>query len=343
MLATSTHDSKRSEDVRARLNVLSEIPKEWTSEVLKWRRANQRKKRALADGRTAPDPNEEYFLYQTLVGAWPLTMESGADREDFIRRIQEYMTKALNEAKVNMSWTTPNPEYQQAVEGFIARILTPSSKEHSFWQAIQSFLPRVMYFGALNSLAQLVLKLTCPGVPDLYRGTELWDLSLVDPDNRRPVNYDVRQQLLSDLRVRELSGDLLQLCAGLLENWKDGRIKMWTAMRILRFRRDHGELFQHGSYEPLTTEGEPEQHVIAFARRWKDQAVMVAVPRFTSSMEGDPYPPIGEAVWQDNSIGIPGVMGEAENVLTGETIRLRDSRLLCRELFRSFPVAVLNA
>ncbi len=343
MLATSTHDSKRSEDVRARLNVLSEIPKEWTSEVLKWRRANQRKKRALADGRTAPDPNEEYFLYQTLIGAWPLTMERSDDREDFIRRIQDYMTKALNEAKVNMSWTTPNPEYQQAVEGFVARILAPSSKEHSFWGAIQSFLPRVMYFGALNSLAQLVLKLTCPGVPDLYRGTELWDFSLVDPDNRRPVNYDVRQQLLSDLRVSELSGDLRQLCGDMLKNWKDSRIKMWTAMRILRFRRDHGELFQHGSYEPLTTGGEPEQHVIAYVRKWQDQAVIVAVPRFTYSlMKGDSTPPIGEAVWQDNSIAIPEIAGEAENVLTGETIQPRDSRLLCREVFSSFPVAVLN-
>jgi (1->4)-alpha-D-glucan 1-alpha-D-glucosylmutase len=200
-----------------------------------------------------------------------------------------------------------------------------------------------MYFGALNSLAQLVLKLTCPGVPDIYRGTELWDFSLVDPDNRRPVNYDFRQQLLSDLRVREFAGDLRELYGELLENWKDGRIKMWTAMRVLRFRREHGELFQHGSYEPLTTGDEREQHVISYIRKRQGQAVIVAVPRFAYTlMKGDPHPPIGEAVWQDNSIAIPEITGEAENVLTGETIRLRDSHLLCRELFSSFPAAVLS-
>jgi (1->4)-alpha-D-glucan 1-alpha-D-glucosylmutase len=343
MLATSTHDSKRSEDVRARLNVLSEMPKEWASEVLRWRRANRRKKKALGDGRVAPDANEEYFLYQTLVGAWPLEMKGSPDREDFVRRIREYMTKALNEAKVNMSWTSPNPEYQQAVESFITRILTPSSKEHSFWGTMQSFLPKVSYFGALNSLAQLVLKLTSPGVPDVYRGTELWDFSLVDPDNRRPVDYDLRQQFLSDLRVREMTGELPQLCGELLENWKDGRVKMWTAMRILRFRRENPELFQQGSYEPLRTAAEGEQHVIAFYRRRHGRAVMVAVPRFAYTlMNGDMSPPLGAEVWQDRAIVVPEAAGEVENVLTGEKIQLRDSRLLCSELFASFPVAVLH-
>ncbi len=343
MLATSTHDSKRSEDVRARLNVLSEMPKEWASAVLSWKRANQRRKKTLGDGRVAPDANEEYLLYQTLVGAWPLAMDSSNDRENFVRRIREYMTKALNEAKVNMSWTSPNPEYQLAVENFITRILTPSSKEHSFWRTMQSFLPRVSYFGALNSLAQLALKLTAPGVPDIYRGTELWDFSLVDPDNRRPVDYDLRQQLLSDLRVRELAGDLPQLCGELLDNWKDGRVKMWTAMRVLRFRRDHPELFQHGSYEQLTTGDDREQHVVAFVRRWQEQSVIVAVPRFMYTlMRGDMRPPLGAEVWQDSSIMAPELAGEIENVLTGDKVQLRDSRLLCSELFASFPVAVLN-
>lgn len=343
MLATSTHDSKRSEDVRARLNVLSEMPKEWASEVLGWKRANRRRKKTLGDGRVAPDANEEYFLYQTLVGAWPLEMESSADRAGFVRRIREYMTKALNEAKVNMSWTNPNPEYQQAVESFIARILTPSSKEHSFWGAMQSFLPRVSYFGALNSLAQLALKLTAPGVPDLYRGTELWDFSLVDPDNRRPVDYDLRQQFLSDLRVREMTGDLTQFCGELLENWKDGRVKMWTAMRILHLRREHHDLFQRGSYEPLTIGDERDQHVVAFVRRWQEQAVIVAVPRFVYTlMRGEMRPPLGADVWQDSAIIVPEQAGELENVLTGERVHLRDSRLLCSEVFGRFPVAVLE-
>ena len=343
MLTTSTHDSKRSEDVRARLNVLSEMPKEWSSAVLAWRRANQRRKRLLGDGRVAPDANEEYFLYQTLVGAWPLAMETSSDRQDFAHRIKQYMTKALNEAKVNMSWTNPNAEYQQAVEAFIARILTPSSKEHSFWGALQSFLPSVMYFGALNSLAQLVLKLTSPGVPDIYRGTELWDFSLVDPDNRRPVDYDLRQRCLSDLRIQGLSGDHAQFCRHLLRDWKDGRIKTWTMMRLLRFRREHPDLFQQGSYEPLTTADEKSGHVIAFARRWQGRAIVVAVPRFMCALtKGDMRPPIGE-VWEDSAIPLEEPSAEWENVLTGERIQSRDSRLLCREVFASFPVAVLIA
>ena len=342
MLATSTHDSKRSEDVRARLNVLSEMPREWASEVLRWRRANRRRKQMMGDGRIAPDANEEYFLYQTLIGAWPLATDSTRHRDDFVRRIKEYMTKALNEAKVNMSWTSPNPEYQQAVESFISRILTPSSKEHSFWVALQNFLPKVMYFGALNSLAQMVLKLTSPGVPDIYRGTELWDFSLVDPDNRRPVDYDRRQQFLSDLRVREMAGDLPQLIGELLESWKDGRVKMWTAMRTLRFRREHHEVFQQGSYEPLTTGDQREQHIVAFRRRWQDQSVIVAVPRFAYTlMNGEMRPPIGE-VWGDSAVAMPELTGELENVLTGEKVQTQDSLALCRELFRSFPVAVLN-
>ena len=296
----------------------------------------------MGDGRIAPDANEEYFLYQTLIGAWPLATDSTRHRDDFVRRIKEYMTKALNEAKVNMSWTSPNPEYQQAVESFISRILTPSSKEHSFWVALQNFLPKVMYFGALNSLAQMVLKLTSPGVPDIYRGTELWDFSLVDPDNRRPVDYDRRQQFLSDLRVREMAGDLPQLIGELLESWKDGRVKMWTAMRTLRFRREHHEVFKQGRYEPLTTGDQREQHIVAFRRRWQDQSVIVAVPRFAYTlMNGEMRPPIGE-VWGDSAVAIPELTGELENVLTGEKFQTQDSRALCRELFRSFPVAVLN-
>lgn len=343
MLATSTHDSKRSEDVRARLNVLSEMPQEWSSEVLHWRRMNSRRKRTLADGRTAPDANEEYFLYQTLVGAWPLRMSSDGDREQFVRRIQEYMTKALNEAKVNTGWTTPNPEYQRAVEGFVERILTPSTKEHSFWKRIGEFLPRVTYFGALNSLSQIVLKLTSPGVPDIYRGTELWDFSLVDPDNRRPVDYELRQQILNELRMKEEQGDTASLCRELLHSWDDGRIKMWTAMRILRFRREHPELFHEGIYEPLTAEDDRNQHLIAFQRRRDGQSVVVVVPRFTyTSMKGDPRPPLGEEVWGNNALTVPELAGELRNVITGETIAVGDSRLLCRELFATFPLAVLT-
>ncbi|HLH09735.1 MAG TPA: malto-oligosyltrehalose synthase [Terriglobales bacterium] len=342
MLGTSTHDSKRSEDVRARLNVLSEIPKEWASQVFRWRRANKPKSRLLGDGRIAPDANEEYFLYQTLVGAWPLLMETDGEREEFVARIQNYMIKALNEAKVNMSWTSPNPEYQQAVESFIKKVLSPHSRGRFFWDSIQRFLPRVMYFGALNSLSQLVLKLTVPGVPDVYRGCELWDFSLVDPDNRRPGDYDLRRQMMSDLRVAEGSSSIPQFCGELLEQWKDGRVKMWTAMRILRFRRDSPELFQQGTYDPLSTGDERDQHVVAFVRRRQEQEVVVVVPRFIYTlMKGDPRAPIGEQVWRESAIAIGEKKQHWKNVLTGELVQARDSKLLCREVFASFPVAVL--
>jgi (1->4)-alpha-D-glucan 1-alpha-D-glucosylmutase len=220
LLATSTHDTKRSEDVRARLDVLSEMPREWSRQVLRWRRLNRARKQVISDGRTVPDPNEEYFLYQTLVGAWPLSAtarpagirgetesnEGGTaagsvtEHENFVQRIQRYMNKALHEAKVNLSWVNPNPEYTAALEEFIARILEPhhGGKANAFRQQLEAFLPPVAFFGALNSLAQTLIKIAAPGVPDFYQGNELWDFSLVDPDNRRPVDFVLRRRLLRE-------------------------------------------------------------------------------------------------------------------------------------------------
>ena len=188
MLATSTHDSKRSEDVRARLDVVSEMPRHWSANVMKWRRMNRARKIRISDGRVVPDNNEEYLLYQTIVGAMPLRMESERDRQEFIGRIQQYMEKAAHEAKVNLSWLDPNPEYVAALKEFVARILNPTQrgKLNQFYDPLEKFMPPVKYFGAINSLTQTLLKLTCPGVPDVYQGQETFDFSLVDPDNRRP-------------------------------------------------------------------------------------------------------------------------------------------------------------
>ena len=201
MLATSTHDTKRSEDVRARIDVLSEIPKPWSAEVMRWRRLNRARKRPLADGRNVPDPNEEYLLYQTLVGSFPF--DFAAEREDYTRRIQQYMFKAVHEAKVNLSWIHPDPEYSDALQGFIARILAapPRGRHNQFLDALEKFASSVAFFGAMNSLAQVLLKITSPGVPDIYQGTELWDFSLVDPDNRRAVDFKSRQTMLFDLET----------------------------------------------------------------------------------------------------------------------------------------------
>src|SRR6185312_8900465 len=345
MLATSTHDTKRSEDVRGRLNVLSEMPKLWSAFVMRARRLNRSKKITISDGRVVPDANEEYLLYQTLVGMWPWTL-SRKDRHEVILRVQDYMTKAVHEAKVNLSWVNQCPEYVEALRNFIAAILGEKARANSFVELLEDFIDPVGYFGAMNSLAQTALKLTAPGNPDIYQGTELWDFSLVDPDNRRPVDYGVRRRLLTEIQLN--SGALPGLCREMLDNYRDGRIKMWVTMRILQLRNANPELFHHGSYVPLET-STPNRHLCAFARMRTDvaaqnsQTVIVAVPRFSYTLTGGrPLPPLAD-MWRNEAIRVPeGASPEFENVLTGEIVSTLDSSLLCSELFRSFPVAVLS-
>ncbi|MFB3916320.1 MAG: malto-oligosyltrehalose synthase [Terriglobales bacterium] len=341
MLATSTHDTKRSEDVRARINVISEMPRTWATQVSRWRRANRTSKRTLPDGRVVPDFNEEYFLYQTLVGAWPLQMRTQQDRDAFTRRIQQAMNKAVHEAKVNLSWVNPDEQYVQALEEFVARILKPG-KRNQFLAQIEAFVPQIAYFGAINSLAQTLLKITVPGVPDTYQGNELWDFSLVDPDNRRPVDFELRCQLLQDLNTRPADLDVLALCHELLERWQDGRLKLWTTSRALQFRRQHASLFQSGSYLPLEAGGDDHEHLVAFAREHSGEIVVVAVPRLAYTlMKGQPEPPLGE-VWRNTELRLPPGQGEFVNIFTGETLASGSTRtLLCREVFAHFPVALL--
>jgi (1->4)-alpha-D-glucan 1-alpha-D-glucosylmutase len=347
MLETSTHDSKRSEDVRARLDVLSEMPREWSAQVMRWRRLNRTRKRPVADGRLVPDANEEYFLYQTLVGAWPLAPQSEADEPVFLRRMQQYMAKAAHEAKVNLSWVNPDPEYVAQLEGFLERILAPvhHGRKNFFRLEIERFLPAVMYFGAINSVAQALLKITVPGVPDIYQGNEIWDFSLVDPDNRRPVDFATRRELWEEL-IAAASGEppWLSLTADILENWRNGKVKLWTTLRALRFRREHRELFQFGSYMPLPATGGKSEHVVAFAREYMGEAVMVVIPRLSYTlMRGQLAPPLGE-VWGATELTLPAGYDELVNVLTGERFTISGERpLLCREIFAHFPVALLVA
>src|SRR5947209_12612195 len=345
MLATSTHDTKRSEDVRARLNVLSEMPKQWASQVFKWRKPNRTRKRVLADGRSVPDLNEEYLLYQTLVGSWPFEFQKEVPDKTYIERIKQYMTKAVHEAKVNLSWINDDPQYVEALQLFIEKILVPGprSRPNSFLEQIMAFVPTVSFFGAINSLAQRLLTITTPGNPDIYQGTELWDFSLVDPDNRRPVNYELRQQLLTELDRRSEAVNLTQLCAELLEKYKDGRIKLWTTMQALRFRRDRRELFQVGRYIPLYATGAKRDHLVAFAREHQNHVAILAVPRLSYILAGGVMrPPLGE-LWQDTELPVPSRTSEfLENAFTGEKIKVTPQRtLLGRELFRHFPVALL--
>jgi len=342
MLATSTHDTKRSEDVRARLNVLSEMPKLWSAFVMKARRLNRHKKITISDGRVVPDNNEEYLLYQTLVGMWPWKSESG-DRSELVQRMQDYMTKAVHEAKVNLSWVNPNPEYVDALRKFISEILSARPRNRHFIGLLGEFTRPVAFFGAMNSLAQTTLKLMAPGNPDIYQGTELWDFSLVDPDNRRPVDFELRRKFLSELRT---SVNHAELCRDMLSSYEDARIKMWVTMRGLELRREQPEVFRRGTYVPLQP-STPTQHVCAFARVLEEehtQLAIVAVPRFSYTlMTGVAQPPIGEA-WQNLALHLPpGAPLEFENIFTGEKVIAKDGVLLCSDLFSSFPVCVLHA
>ncbi|HET9838269.1 MAG TPA: malto-oligosyltrehalose synthase [Candidatus Angelobacter sp.] len=346
MLATSTHDTKRSEDMRARLDVLSEMSRIWGAQVFKWRKTNRSRKRLLADGRHVPDLNEEYLLYQTLIGSWPFNFECEGARERYTARIQQYMTKAVHEAKVNLSWINDDPSYVEALQQFIARVLAPETHDrpNSFLEQIQAFLPPVFFFGAVNSLAQRLLMIASPGNPDIYQGTELWDFSLVDPDNRRPVDYELRQRLLGELDRRSEAGSLQALCAELLSTYQDGRIKMWTTMQALRLRRERRELFHQGRYRPLQATGAQQQHVVAFAREHNNQVAIVAVPRLSYTLAGGGAmrAPLG-ALWGNTEVPVPPRTAEfLENAFTGEKIRVSANRtLLCHELFAHFPVALL--
>ncbi len=349
MLSTSTHDSKRSEDVRARLNVLTEIPKLWGAHAMRWRRLNKPKKRTISDGRLVPDRNEEYLLFQTLVGVWPLAVEmNAAERKEFVARIQQYMMKAVHEAKVNLSWTNDNPEYVQALQEFIARILQPGTagRPNLFLRSLEQFLPAIQFFGCVNSVAQLLLKVTCPGVPDIYQGQELWDFSLVDPDNRRPVDFALRERMLNDLLAASScvestgNGGLTAFCDDLVRNFADGHLKLWTTAATLRFRRDHAALFQDGSYRPLTAEGAQSDHLVAFAREHETEVAITAVPRLAYTLCGGRQAPNLSDCWGDTRLAIPE--GSYRNAFTGELLDGSSGWLACRDLFAHYPVALLH-
>jgi (1->4)-alpha-D-glucan 1-alpha-D-glucosylmutase len=332
MLATSTHDSKRSEDVRARINVLSEISGLWRLRVRDWQRFNRNHKRMVND-RPAPSPNDEYMLYQTLVGAWPseLLTDQSKDSDNhwknFRERIENYMLKAIREAKQNTSWINRNTEYESAVSSFVHALLTPDAekgkkngKKNRFLADFVPFQRRVSRIGLWNSLSQTLLKLTAPGVPDTYQGNELWDFSLVDPDNRRPVDYALRQQMFN--RVRESSGDPDAL-ARLLETPEDGRLKLHLIWKTLSLRQQQPDLFHQGEYLPLTVTGPRADHVIAFVRKSESTSVLVVVPRLIATLLNDTdAPPIGRRIWDDTNILLPSCACSKQyrNALTGEVM-----------------------
>lgn len=346
--ATSTHDTKRSEDVRARLNVLSEIPKQWKEHVSRWLKRNRRHKAKVGDD-LAPDRNEEYLLYQTLIGVWPLESMDGASYAAFVARIQAYMIKAVKEAKEHTSWVSADEEYEGAISSFVATLLD-RSVPNEFLADFLPFQQRVAHYGLYNSLSQALLKIIAPGVPDLYQGTELWDFSLVDPDNRRPVDFTARNRWLAEWnRGFAADADRLALVREVFAQRHDGRIKLFLLAEALRFRRAHRELFAQGRYVPLVAGGEHADHLFGFVRSHGEQMVVTVVPRLVTAVVPDAQtPPIGEDVWRDTWLVIP-VRQEGtqfRNVLTGEMVKtvLRgDGQVLpIGAVFAHYPVACLE-
>ena len=349
MLETSSHDTKRSEDVRARLDVLSEMPRAWSVLVMKWRRVNRPRKIELADGRIVPDDNEEYLLYQTVAGAWPLSMRDESDRRMFVGRIKLYMQKAVHEAKINVSWINQNPEYADALNSFIESVLSPKyhGRPNLYWDSLQKLLPKLTYFGAINSLTQTLLKLTCPGVPDIYQGQEMYTFNLVDPDNRRPVDFRRHVDAIRALHksLHSQPDERILLCEELLQHWRDGRIKLWVTLCALNHRREKSELFRLGNYMPLQVLHDRNEHVVAFARVKDDAASIVVAPRLAYTlMKGHVHPPIG-AAWGNTALVLPNeTFGRPlRDLFTGEVLYPNgDNLLLCSEVFGHFPVALLS-
>ena len=341
LLATATHDTKRGEDVRARLNVLSEIPEAWEAAVTRWRTMNRGHKVRVGRGE-APDPVLEYLLYQTLVGAWPL---AGGEEARFRERVREYMLKAVREAKVHTSWISPHPDYESALCDFTEALLD-EGRAREFLADLRAFVAPVALAGALNSLAQVLLKIAAPGVPDFYQGAELWDLRLVDPDNRRPVDFAPARALLEDLE-RKTGADRPALLRELLAAWPDGRIKLYLTAAALTFRRDREALFACGDYLPLVAGGETREHVVAFARRRGPAWAVAAVPRLAAARTAGGRFPLGAEAWRGSALALPqDAPARWRNALTGEVVETAAATggpsLSLAAAFRAFPVALLE-
>lgn len=346
LLATSTHDTKRSEDVRARINVLSEIPIEWKRAVLRWAKCNRKVKRSLGEV-AMPSKDDEYLLYQTLVGAWPLTPPAGNQLSAFKGRIQEYMLKAVREAKQVSSWIAPNEGYEKNLLTFIDTILREDSR-NSFLQDFQAFVQKLIPVGLWNSLSQTLLKLTSPGVPDIYQGTELWDFSLVDPDNRREVDYVTRRRLLNCLQdiPEENCQQGREAVRQLVSNALDGRIKLFTIARTLRTRGMLRDLFEHGDYLPLQVRGQWKDHVCAFARHLGSRWSITVAPCLVASLLGDGGgAPTGVGLWRDTRLVIPQQLAHSRirNVFTGVPVagRTPEGELFLGDLLADFPTALV--
>lgn len=355
MLSTSTHDTKRSEDVRARINVLSEMPDDWYKHMVLWRRMNRNLRRTLDGGKQAPTINDEYLFYQTLIGIWPLKTPHREELESLANRMGYYMLKAAREAKRHTSWVNPNEDYEEALSHYVRGVLLRDSR--LFLDDFNTFQKRLTRFGLFNALSQTLLKLTSPGVPDIYQGQETWDFSLVDPDNRRPIDYNHRQTWLEQLQpylrlnreslTDEASPAIQQSLQEMLNHMSDGRIKQYVVATTLAFRAQHADLFREGAYLPLEVTGTAADHVIAFARQWEGRHAIIVAPRllYTLGLRRHEAPG-SKRLWKDTAISLPPALQNStfRNVFTRTTLQsgADEAQLPLSEVLRDFPIALLT-
>lgn len=328
--ATSTHDTKRGEDARMRLNVLSELATEWQQQVKTWFDMNQ-SLHQVVHANAAPSMNDEYFIYQSIIGGWPA---NGRPDAEFIERLGDYMTKAVREAKVNSNWETPDADYENACTEFIRRLFDP---QHNFLRAIQPFAEKVSEYASIYSLSQTVIKMTAPGIPDIYQGCELWDLSFVDPDNRRAVDYQLRKEMLATLTEKEKEGNK-SLVNFVKERWREGYEKLLVTWRMLRFRRNDPKLFTQGEYIPINVLGK-DTEAIAYARRYEEKEIVVVAPMGIANRYINRNNLVKK--WT-GSIELPVSMpGQWRNIFTGESF-ITGGQLALQDIFQTIPVAVLE-
>ncbi|WCT10891.1 malto-oligosyltrehalose synthase [Mucilaginibacter jinjuensis] len=323
---TSTHDTKRGEDVRARLNALTALQHEWLDAVKHWEKQDNTTV-------SVPNANDRYFIYQTIAGAYPMP---GQGDDNFGVRLGEYLTKALREGKVNSNWAQPNEDYEKATIDFATGLLDQQSV---FWQTFAPLHQNIADHGIVNSLSQLLLKFTSPGVPDVYQGCELWDLSLVDPDNRRPVDYQLRQKLLN----KKLSTDSAEALMDLWAERYDGHIKLWLTQQLFKVRSNETELFTKGEYIPLKVKGAYKENIIAFARRYQNKWLIVAAPLYSAALCKAQQKDITAIDWKDTRIILPQ---EAPVQWQHQWLNLKgkvaNDELLISEIFRTLPFALLQ-
>ncbi|MBD3169106.1 MAG: malto-oligosyltrehalose synthase [candidate division Zixibacteria bacterium] len=336
MNTLTTHDTKRSEDMRARINVLSEMPERWSSKLKEWAKIN-RGYRVKSKNKFMPTRNDEYLFYQTLIGTMPFDR---ADLAGYRDRIKEYCVKAVREAKVHTAWLKPDDSYEWAFQNFVDKVLRQES-DNAFLENFYSFQEEIAYYGIFNSLSQTLIKFTMPGVPDTYQGSELWDFRMVDPDNRRPVDFDYREKLLNGIKNKE-NEKLPSLLEQFNQNPGDSRIKLFLIHRTLQFRNNSAELFNMGEYIPLEIEGEKSENLVAFARKHKNQWSLTIAPRFLTTLIAKDNMPCGNDIWKDTTIILPeNSPGRWENIFTTDIIEASGA-ITAGSVISKFPVTLLK-